>query len=349
MSSGAEQQRLVDTYAERLERLADAAVENTEAALQRSLRGLLADLRRFYSPFLDPGQTSASGGRPNRYSIAEAASRFQSLVDASRAFMTDEELQRLLNRYEADIESAMRLGGELAGELQRTIGQAIAEGFGEPNRMAIWSASQITSGYIRSELEAFRSQLTQIITESVARGDGLRRVRRSVEDALRGSTDPDGLTRRMGLKQRADLIARSELSNAYVEAQRRTARASGFDYVRWIAVKDERACPLCVSRHGNIYKAGEIVVPGHPRCRCSLASVINEAVEETDPELRRELLDSEYWSKSQETARKELQQEKGWDDDRLQAELNKALRKVTPSERHRQPDRTETVAPAVRF
>lgn len=347
--SGREEQGLVDGYADQLEKLSNAAVANTDAALRRALLEMLGDLKRWYQPFLDPAQQAASGGRPLGYSIGETASRFEKLVRAAQSFMNEGELAALQKRFQEDLAEAMALGGDLAGELQQTVSDAVAKGFGQPNEMAVWTASQITTAYIRSETMRFRSQVVQIVTEAAARGTPFRKMRQAIEDALEGSTDPDGITARLGLRQRAELIARSELANAYVEAQRRTAKAGGFGYVRWVATKDERTCPLCVARHGQIYRVEEVVGTAHPRCRCSLSPVATEAVEEKDPALRRQLLDADYWVKSQAQARAELQKEKGWDDARLKAELSKSLRQLTPSERHRNPQATETAAPAVRF
>lgn len=347
MSTPERQQGLVDDYAARLDRLADAAVANTDAALRRALLTMLADLKKWYPKYLDATQESAAGGRVRGATIAETASRFEALVKAAQAFLDERELQALSKRFQDDLAEAITLGGELGLALQENVSSAIARQFGRPNEMAVWTASQITTAYIRSETMRFRSQVTQIITEAAARGTPYRQMRKAIEDALLGSTDPDGITQRLGLRQRAELIARSEMVNAYVETQRRASKASGFEYVQWIAARDERTCPLCVSRHGQIYRVDEVVAPAHPRCRCSLSPVMSEAVEEKDPTLRRDLLDGDYWIKSQKQARAELKAAKGWDDARVDAELSKALRKVTPSERYRTPDVTETVSPVV--
>jgi len=349
MANGPQQQDLVDSYADRLELIGNQAAANLNEAMERSLESMLADLRRWYQPFLDPTQTSASGGRPLAYSIADTSSRFRALVDAAQGFLPDEELRRLQQQFQDDLGAAMTLGGDLAIELRRTITDAITEQFGAPNTVAMWSASEITTGYIRSETLRFRNQVTQLVIDATAQGHGFKRMQRGIEDALRGSADPDGITARLGLKQRAELIARSELANAYVEAQLRTSKESGFNYVRRIATKDERACPLCVSRHGNIYKIGEVIGNAHPRCRCSLSPVMDEAVEEKNKADREILLDADYWRRSQAQAQKELQEAKGWDDARLAAELKKAINAITPSERYKDPKRTKTVAPAVRF
>lgn len=344
MSDGARQQRLVDSYGDRLEAIANQSAQNLNAALERALTEMLRELRRWYVPFLDPTITSASGGRVRGATIAESASRFQGLVEAAQGFLSDEQVDGFRQQFQRDLTEAMATGGELSVELLRTVSDAVQERWSEPNQVAIWTASETTTAYIRSETLKFRSQVTQIVTEAAARGHGYRRMISAVEDALRGSTDPDGITRRLGLRQRAELIARSELANAYVQAQKRVSKESG-EYVRWIAAKGERTCALCVSRHGHVYRVDEVTGTAHPLCRCSLASVPNEAVEEEDPALRRDLLDAEYWERSQARAVEELRKGKGWDEERVKAEVSKALRTITPSERHQQPDRKTTVQP----
>ncbi len=38
---------------------------------------------------------------------------------------------------------------------------------------------------------------------------------------------------------------------------------------RWEASVDERTCPICSERHGNIYPKGQgPAIPSHPSCRC---------------------------------------------------------------------------------
>ena len=218
-------------------------------------------------------------------------------------------------------------------------------------RMVSWQSAQrpiraaaaTTSAYIRAEVESFRDRLGQIVTSGVSRGQGFRAIERDVRVALQGAADPQGLTRSMGLFQRAELIARSELSNAYVGAQKAAAERNGYAYARWIATKDERTCPVCASRHGNVYRLGEVVAPAHPRCRCSLAPVSTEAVEEKDPKARAQMLRSAYWEKSQEDVAKAFAKGKGWPFEKASQVLEDHLRKPSPSERRQFPS-IETAA-----
>lgn len=344
-----EEQQAVDTAAERLDRIADRAVLSIDAALRRAMDTLLKDLKRLYQPFLTPTQTSASGGRANAASIAETASRLQGIIEVAQSFMSDAEIQAWQARFQKELGDAMALGGELAEDLRRVVNDGISEQAGEPNQVAIWTAAQIAGTFIRGETAKFRNELTQIVTDGVARGRGFRSIEKDIRAALMGSSDSRGITTRLGLRQRAELIARSELSNAYVDAQRRTARQLGSGYVRWIATKDERTCPLCVSRHGQVYRVNEVVAPAHPRCRCGLSAVIDEAINEKDPAQRDVLLEGDYWRDSREQAIKELQDAKEWTELRTRDEVARALRKITPSERYRNPDAKTTVMPAVRF
>lgn len=270
---GDQQLQLADDFAEALDRIGDRATENTRKALQRAIRATLRDLRRWYSAAVDPtlpAERSADGvlRRPASYSIAESSRKLTELQRIAQSFLSPAELQALAEQYATDLEAATALGGDLEQQLiSLTDPETVAASpFAGPSREAIRGAAATTSAYIRAEVESFRDRLAQIVTSGVSRGQGFRAIEKDVRTALQGASDPQGLTQRMGLYQRAELIARSELSNAYVNAQRTAAERNGYQYVRWIATKDERTCPVCASRHGKIYQLGEVVAPAHPRC-----------------------------------------------------------------------------------
>jgi SPP1 gp7 family putative phage head morphogenesis protein len=347
---GDQQLELADDFAEALDRIGDRSTANTRKALLAAMRATLRDLRRWYSSAVDPtlpAERSADGAlrRPASYSIAESSRKLTELQRIAQAYLSPAQLQALARRYAVDLEAATALGGELERQLIELTdpGTVAASPFVGPNREAIRAAAATTSAYIRAEVEAFRDRLGQIVTSGVSRGQGFRAIEKDVRVALQGAKDPQGLTRNMGLFQRAELIARSELSNAYVGAQKAAAERNGYAYARWIATKDERTCPVCASRHGNVYRLGEVVAPGHPRCRCSLAPVSTEAVEEKDPKARAQMLRSAYWEKSQEDVAKAFAKGKGWPFEKASQVLEDHLRKPSPSERRQFPS-IETAA-----
>jgi SPP1 gp7 family putative phage head morphogenesis protein len=258
----------------------------------------------------------------------------------AQAFASDRELQWLQNRYREDFAEAVALGGDLGQQLAQTANpDAAAQGaFVGASRAAVEAAASTASAYIRGEVESFRDNIARIVTDGIGRGKGPRVLEGEIRTALQGARDPQGLNNRLGLEQRAELIARSELANAYVGAQKAAAARNGYGYARWIATKDERTCPVCASRHGRIYRLDEVVAPAHPRCRCSLSPVSSEAVEEQDPTLRAALLRESYWQKAREDAAREFAAGKGWPFARASQVLEEAVRKPSPSERRQYPD-----------
>jgi len=353
-SIGDRQLQLAEDYAAALDGLADRQTGNIQKALWRAMRASLNDLRRFYVDFLDeniPSDQNFKGGerRPYEYSIRQVAHKFNAMRKLAKTFMPEPQLRALEETYAQDLREALVLGSELNGKLL-----AVLEGKPE-DRVAPTAASPDaiaqavlrTSAYIRGEVASFRDELAQLVTGAIARGKSFRSLEADVRQALRGARDPQGLTKRMGLNQRAELIARSELANAYAEGQLSRALQQGLGHVRWIATHDERTCPTCASRHGLIYAVGAVVAPGHPRCRCSLSPVPNEAMQESDPKVQDQLLDGAYWRDSRATMVKEFAAGKGWDVDRARAALEKAVQTPSASERRRYPTAEKALKPAL--
>ncbi len=341
---GDQQLQLADDYAAALDKLADRSATNTKAALRRSLVRTLRDLRRYYGQFVDPelpDQQSADGvtRRPGSYSIADGSAKFRKLLELAQAFASDRELAWLQNRFREDFAEAVALGGDLGQQLAQIANpDATAQGtFVGASRAAVEAAANTASAYIRGEVESFRDNIARIVVDGIGRGKGPRVLEGEIRTALQGARDPQGLNNRMGLEQRAELIARSELANAYVGGQKAAASRNGFGYARWIATKDERTCAVCASRHGRIYRLDEMVGTQHPRCRCSLSPVSSEAVEEKDPTLRATLLREAYWERSRAAVLEEFRAAKGWPFARASQVLEQALRKPSPSERRQYP------------
>jgi SPP1 gp7 family putative phage head morphogenesis protein len=242
---------------------------------------------------------------------------------------------------------------------------------------AIRAAALTTSAFIQGETARFRDQLAQIVGEGATRGWGPKRLEQQIREALRGARDPNGITQRLGLEQRAALIARTELANAYTQGTLARSRAQGYSYVRVLASNDERVCPTCASRNGRVYPLDRVPLPWHPRCRCVAVPAPDEAVEESDPDTRAVLLDSERWQKEHEDGvktyaegqwRQQLDglqrqlkrlkdpelieamderiaklEQRGPDLVKARMELAKALRTPTASERRLYPGRAESL------
>ncbi len=302
-----EQTRLADDYARALELLERRSRRNIVAVLRRSLNSVLVDLRRSYASYVnelgpqayDPQRQTIR--RPGEYSAAEATAKFRAIVLDAQRFMGEEELRQWTISYERDLREAARLGGDLGMQLEAMVRRPDSlTPFTGADPLAIRAAAQSTSAYIQGETVRFRDQLVAIVGEGATRGWGPARLERQIRQALRGAKDPNGITQRLGLEQRAALIARSELANAYAKGSLARARDRGDAYVRVLASSDERTCPTCASRNGRIYPVDRLVLGFHPRCRCIAVPVPNEAVQERDPEQRALLLDSKRWREEHE-------------------------------------------------
>jgi SPP1 gp7 family putative phage head morphogenesis protein len=85
------------------------------------------------------------------------------------------------------------------------------------------------------------------------------------------------------VKSRAETIVRTESLRAYNTAANTYYSANNIDVVLYYATSDDRTCPICTSRAGEVYQRGSLSVPLHPRCRCYLAPWSLE-LEELDPD-----------------------------------------------------------------
>lgn len=335
-----EHTKLADDYARALDVLERRSRRNIVAVLRRSLNSVLTDLRRSYALYLselgpqgfDPSRQSIR--RPGEYSAAEATAKFRAIVLDAQRFMGEEELRQWTISYERDLREAARLGGDLGIRLEAMVRRPDSQTpFTGADPLAIRAAAQSTSAYIQGETVRFRDQLVAIVGEGATRGWGPTRLERQIRQALRGAKDPNGITQRLGLEQRAALIARSELANAYAKGSMARARDRGDAYVRVLASNDERTCPTCASRNGRIYPVDRLVLGFHPRCRCIAVPVSNEAVQEKDTATRALLLDSERWQEEHEAG------VKAYADAKHQSELDALQRQ---RDRVKDPDAIES-------
>ena len=335
---------VVDDYSRELDELEKRAQQNTIELLRRSLRNVMKDLRRSYDQYvnaLGPVAFDPQGQpirRPGAYSAAEATAKFRAILRDASQFLNPTELQQWQQQYEVDLREATQLGGKLGEALATMVSRPDSETpFTGADPLAVRAAALTTGAYIQGEGARFRDQLVQIVGEGATRGWGHKRLELSIRQALQGAKDPNGLTQQMGLEQRAALIARSELANSYVQGSLMRARQQGDAYVRVLASNDERTCPICASRNGRVFPLDRVPIPYHPRCRCVAVGVPTEAVQERDTETRATLLDSQRWQEEHMEGVKAYAKAKGITIEKAQADLAKALKTPSASEKRLYP------------
>jgi SPP1 gp7 family putative phage head morphogenesis protein len=120
-------------------------------------------------------------------------------------------------------------------------------------------AAKQARGYLAKHGHTFAETAATTVAQGIAEG---RPTDAMVQD----------MRSRLGIvKSRADVIVRTEALRAYNSASDTYYAAQGIAQVMYYATADDRSCPYCAPRAGNIYKRGDIKVPLHPRCRCYLA------------------------------------------------------------------------------
>ncbi len=81
-------------------------------------------------------------------------------------------------------------------------------------------------------------------------------------------------------EMRAEMIAQTELANAFNAVDYEVFKRNGVKTVRWVTVLDERVCPICQPLHNvevsidGQFAFGGYRPPAHPRCRCFLEEKI---------------------------------------------------------------------------
>ena len=121
------------------------------------------------------------------------------------------------------------------------------------------AAAAQAKGYLRKHGEKFAETAAEVVAQGVAEG-------RPTDAVIRDARSRLGV-----VKSRAEAIVRTESLRAYNDASNSYYAAQGIDLVLYYATADDRSCPVCVPRAGQIYRRTEIRTPLHPRCRCYLA------------------------------------------------------------------------------
>lgn len=145
--------------------------------------------------------------------------------------------------------------------------KAVAEAANSARQYLDWSRD-----YGRESGTSLANRISDIVQRGLIAGDGAAVIARDLK-SLGGV-----------VKNRAEMIARTESLKASNAAQMKVYEANGIRYGVWFATADERTCPYCAPLMGNIYRLTDLYVndsrgwtfqipPAHVRCRCKVSGV----------------------------------------------------------------------------
>jgi SPP1 gp7 family putative phage head morphogenesis protein len=125
-----------------------------------------------------------------------------------------------------------------------------------PNLSAIAFQSRDAAARLSRHSQDFQLRASAVIQQGLVGGSGVAKVAEMLRREL-------GVT-----KAKAETIARTESMSAMDSASRDTYKANGIEYVQRIGTQDDRICPYCAARVGNVYPVDKAPAIIHPRDRC---------------------------------------------------------------------------------
>lgn len=222
-----------------------ATVARVNARLEEALERMLGDLRDFY-------ERREGGGS----------------IQAQMEVRRSQELKNILQRINPDNEgyyedqytdllsTASQDGSTLANELISSRGgDDVVGSFSNIPFEAIVFQSRDGAERLHRHTAKFQDSASAVIELGLTTGKGAEWMEKELRNKL-------GV-----VKHSAETIARTEVNSALNDAAQARYGQAGL-MVQVIATPSTALCPYCAARNGNVYKAGVLRIPLHPRCRC---------------------------------------------------------------------------------
>lgn len=158
--------------------------------------------------------------------------------------------------YEDLVKDSQLAGIDFGAEAIESITGFAPSATVKPNLKAIAYQSQDASKRLYRHSTDFQLAASRVIQQGLVGGSGVAKVAEQLRREL-------GVT-----KSKAETIARTESMAATDSATRDTYRKNGIQYVQRIGTQDDRICPICAARVGNVYEVDKAPAVIHPRDRC---------------------------------------------------------------------------------
>ena len=117
---------------------------------------------------------------------------------------------------------------------------------------------------VRNANGFMKKEMLRHISNGILEGKSIYKIQRDLRTTIKIS------------KQRATMIARTEIIRAYAQGAVNQYKKVGVKKFKWICAYDDRTCERCASRDGKIYSFGEPQPPLHPNCRCAVAPIVDK-------------------------------------------------------------------------
>lgn len=267
--------RIIAKYDRVVSESEEATLNRIEAALEKSYRQLERELRSRWEKY-------SSENQPNLLATQRSLLLLQEIKEYLQLF--DPSNKELESEFQSLLETSSENGVTLASELMGAIaGNSFVKSTASPNLDAAKFQAQDGMRRLSRHSEDFASRASAIVEMSLVQGWGVNKAAGLLRKEL-GTT-----------KGKAEAIVRTESMSSLNAAAQLNYNKNGIDLVQYYATSDDRLCPFCAARSGNIYKLGAIKVPVHVRCRCFLSPASQSWIDEG-------LIDVEWHQKQRQLA-----------------------------------------------
>lgn len=147
------------------------------------------------------------------------------------------------------------------GELE----QFLRSSFGQPERMSkVLLLATRTLEELRGVTAQMAADMNRILSQGMIDGSSALQIASEMVERIDGTSLSRALT-----------IARTELIHAHSEGQLDSYEQLGIEElglkVEWSTAGDDRVCPICSERSGEVLSIDEArgIIPIHPNCRCA--------------------------------------------------------------------------------
>lgn len=158
------------------------------------------------------------------------------------------------------------------GDIDQSQAQFLRGSFAQPETLSkVQFLATRSFEQLKGVTASMGADMNLILAQGMADGTGVATIAREMAERI------DSLTR-----ARAMLIARTEIINAHSEGQLDAFEQLGVEQLgvkaEWSTAGDERVCPLCATKEGQIFTVEEArgMIPLHPNCRCSWIPTVPE-------------------------------------------------------------------------
>lgn len=148
----------------------------------------------------------------------------------------------------------------------------LQQAFNQPEALGkVALLAQRTFEDLRGVTSTMASQLNNILATGMINGSGAAEIAREMVARI------DSLS-----AGRALTIARTEMIHAHSEGQLDAYKELGVQElginVEWSTAGDDRVCPICAARQGEVLTVDEArgIIPIHPNCRCTWLPAVGQ-------------------------------------------------------------------------